>query len=261
MAAVGGGDASLPGMRERGVSRAVGLFLAALADRGMRRLRLRLLAQFAGIQASRQRVCLEKTRVVEVERRRARSSFRMWLDRMTRWRADIYSPGIAGRLKRMFAPGSVLDVGIPFRVEISEALSREADTRMRAGLGRAIHAPAVEGVREFPDRYFTGILLRSFLEHEKQPKELLEQCSRVLALGDAIYVRVPNFGSPNRRMVGAKRCGFRYRDHVNYFTTKSLGTTAGDCELKLKLLDPLRLPPDDNINAVLQGRNERAAIA
>jgi SAM-dependent methyltransferase len=204
----------------------------------------------------------EKTRVAEVERRKARSPIRMWLDGMTRWRAGIYSPGIAGRLKRLFAPGRVLDVGggsgkkvpepfIPFGVEISEALSREADTHMRTRGGRAIHAPAVDGVKEFPDRYFTGILLRSFLEHEKQPKELLEQCSRVLAPGGAIYVRVPNYGSLNRRMLGAKWCGFRYPDQVNYFTTTSLGTMAGNCRLRLKLLNPIRLPLDDNINAVL----------
>ena len=82
----------------------------------------------------------------------------MRLDGMTRWRAGIYSPGIAGRLKRLFAPGRVLDVGcgsgkkvpepfIPFGVEISEALSREADTHMRTRGGRAIHAPAVDGVK------------------------------------------------------------------------------------------------------------------
>jgi SAM-dependent methyltransferase len=164
--------------------------------------------------------------------------------------------------QRLFTPGRVLDVGcgsgkkvpehfIPFGVEISEALSREADDHMRARGGRAIHAPAVDGVKEFPDRYFTGILLRSFLEHEKQPKELLEQCSRVLAPDGAIYVRVPNYGSLNRRMLGAKWCGFRYPDHVNYFTTTSLGAMAGDCGLKLKLLNPIRLPLDDNINAVL----------
>jgi SAM-dependent methyltransferase len=214
----------------------------------------------------------QKTRVAEVERRKSRSPIRMWLDGMTRWRAGIYSPGIAGRLKRLLAPGRVLDVGcgsgkkvpepfIPFGVEISEALSREADDHMRARGGRAIHAPAVEGVKEFPDHYFTGILLRSFLEHEKQPKELLEQCSRVLAPGGLIYVRVPNYGSLNRKMLGAKWCGFRYPDHVNYFTTSSLGAMAGDCGLKLKLLNPIRLPLDDNINAVLQGPDQRAQIA
>ncbi len=82
-----------------------------------------------------------------------------------------------------------------------------------------------------------------------------------MRLGGAIYVRVLNYGSLNRRMLGAKWCGLRYPDHVNYFTTKSLGTLAGDCGLKLKLLNPLRLRLDHNINAVLQGWDERAAIA
>jgi SAM-dependent methyltransferase len=212
----------------------------------------------------------EKTRVAEVKRRKERSPIRMWLDHMTRWRAEIYSPGIGGRLKRMFAPGRVLDVGcgsgkkvpepfIPFGVEISEALSREADTHMRPRGGRAIHAPAVEGVKDFPDRYFSGILLRSFLEHEKQPKALLEQCSRVLADDGVIYVRVPNFGSLNRRALGGKWCGFRYPDHVNYFTTRSLAAMAGDCGLQLKLLNPVRAPFDDNINAILKPAPARKA--
>jgi hypothetical protein len=88
-------------------------------------------------------------------------------------------------------------------------------------------------------------------EVERRKARSLEQCSRVLAPGGAIYVRVPNYGSLNRRMLGAKWCGFRYPDHVNYFTTTSLGAMAGDCGLKLKLLNPIRLPLDDNINAVL----------
>jgi SAM-dependent methyltransferase len=178
----------------------------------------------------------EKTRVAEVERRKARSACS---------RRDACSMSAAALARRCLNPS------FPSGVEISEALSREADDHMRARGGRAIHAPAVDGVKEFPDRYFTSILLRSFLEHEKQPKELLEQCSRVLAPDGAIYVRVPNYGSLNRRMLGAKWCGFRYPDHVNYFTTTSLGAMAGDCGLKLKLLNPIRLPLDDNINAVL----------
>lgn len=213
----------------------------------------------------------EKTRVAEVERRKKRSPFRMWLDNATRWRAGIYSPEVGGRLKRLFKPGPVLDVGcgsgkkvpepfIPFGVEISEELCRAADEHMQTRGGRAIHAPAVEGVKQFPDGYFTGILLRSFLEHEAQPRELLEQCARVLAPNGAIYVRVPNFGSLNRRMLGGKWCGFRHPDHVNYFTTRTLGAMAGDFGLKLRLLNPIRLPLDDNINAVLvPARAARAA--
>jgi SAM-dependent methyltransferase len=144
------------------------------------------------------------------------------------------------------------------KTRVAEVERRKARSLFRIC---AIHAPGVDGVKEFPDHYFTGILLRSFLRHEKQPKELLEQCSRVLAPGGAVHVRVPNDGTLNRGMLGAKWCGFRYPDQVNYFTTKSFGTMAGDCGLKLRLLNPLRLPLDDHLNAVLQRRDERAAIA
>ena len=205
----------------------------------------------------------EKTRVAEVARRKSRSPFRMWLDGATRWRAGIYSPDVGARLKRLFKTGPVLDVGcgsgkkvpepfIPFGIEISEELCREADSHMKRRGGRAVHAPAVDGVKQFPDRYFSGILLRSFLEHEAQPKALLAECARVLAADGAVYVRVPNFGSLNRRVLGGKWCGFRYPDHVNYFTTASLGAMAADCGLGLRLLNPIRLPLDDNINAVLK---------
>ena len=169
----------------------------------------------------------EKTRVAEVARRKTNSPVRMWLDRMTRWHADIYSPGIAGRLKRLFAPGRVLDVG--------------------CGSGKKVPEPFIPVGVEISEE-----LCRGALEHEAQPKALLAQCSRVLADDGAIYVRVPNYGSLNRRLLGAKWCGFRYPDHVNYFTTQSLKSMAGDCGLKLTLRNPLRVPLDDNINAVLK---------
>jgi SAM-dependent methyltransferase len=169
----------------------------------------------------------EKTRVAEVARRKTNSPVRMWLDRMTRWHADIYSPGIAGRLKRLFAPGRVLDFG--------------------CGSGKKVPEPFIPVGVEISEG-----LCRGALEHEAQPKALLAQCSRVLADDGAIYVRVPNYGSLNWRLLGAKWCGFRYPDHVNYFTTQSLKSMAGDCGLKLTLLNPLRVPLDDNINAVLK---------
>src|SRR4029078_9091206 len=37
----------------------------------------------------------EKTRVAEVERRKARSPIRMWLDSVTRWRGGLYCTGVA----------------------------------------------------------------------------------------------------------------------------------------------------------------------
>ena len=203
----------------------------------------------------------EKTRVAEKGRRKRRSPLLTWVDGKTRWRLGVFSPGISGRLTSLWRVGPVLDVGcgvgkrvpepyIPIGIEISEVLWREADINMRARGGRAIHAPAVEGIQQLPDRYFTGILLRSFLEHEAQPKVLLKECARVLAAEGTIYVRVPNYGSLNRRIRGAKWCGFRFPDHVNFFDRKSLLQMGEDCGLRLDLINPLRLPFDDNINAV-----------
>jgi hypothetical protein len=63
---------------------------------------------------------------------------------------------------------------------------------------------------------------------------------------------VPNFGSVNRLVTGPKWCGFRHPDHVNYFTVASLRRMAAESGMSLRLLNPIRLPLDDNINGVLQ---------
>ena len=62
---------------------------------------------------------------------------------------------------------------------------------------------------------------------------------------------MPNFGSVNRRVSGSQWCGFRYPDHVNYFTPQSLRTMAADCGLSLRLINPLLFVFNDNINAML----------
>lgn len=205
----------------------------------------------------------EDTFIAEKQRRRTKHGVREALDdrlewlrrRMRRDRALIYS--------RLFAPGAVLDVGCggggavpepftPFGIEISQRLAERAHERMAPRGGRAICAPAIDGIREFPDGHFSGVILRSFLEHELQPKPVLKEVARVLQPGGAAFVRVPNFGSLNRRVMGASWCGFRLPDHVNYFTVGSLRRMAGEAGLAVSLLNPLRLPLDDNINAVMR---------
>lgn len=205
----------------------------------------------------------EGTLVAERERRRARHPFREALDdrldrlrrRLRRDRGALY--------RRLFAPGAVLDVGcggaaavpepfIPFGIEISQKLAERSQALMARRGGRAVHAPAVEGIREFPDRFFTGVVLRSYLEHELQPRPVLQEVARVLRPEGAAFVRVPNYGSLNRRFFGAGWCGFRLPDHVNYFTPGSLRRMAGEAGLAVSLLHPIRLPLDDNINAVLR---------
>ena len=204
----------------------------------------------------------EKTRDAEVKRRRKQRPVRKWLDERTRWRSSLLRPSTGSLLKRMFEPGPILDVGcgagreipepyIPFGIEISRELAAQAQAYMGPRGGRAIHAPALDGIREFDANTFSGIMLRSFLEHEVEPKGLLMEASRVLAENGGIYVRVPNFGSINRRVSGAQWCGFRYPDHVNYFTPGSLRVMAEDCGLSLRLINPMLFVFNDNINAML----------
>ena len=204
----------------------------------------------------------EKTRDAEAKRRRTRRPIRKWLDENTRWRSSLLRPSPARQLRRMFPPGRILDVGcgagreipepfVPFGIEISRSLAAEAQAYMGPRGGQAIHAPALDGIRQFESKQFTGIMLRSFLEHEVEPKALLREASRVLADNGRIYVRVPNFGSVNRRVSGSQWCGFRYPDHVNYFTPQSLRKMAADCGLSLRLINPLLFVFNDNINAML----------
>lgn len=166
----------------------------------------------------------------------------------------------------LFKPGPVLDVGCgdnqripdaftPYGVELSRVLCERANDQMSPRGGHAVHAPAVEGVEEFEDKFFSGIILRSFLEHEWQPKLLLERAHRVLRDDGGIFIRVPNFGSFNRTVRGAQWCGFRYPDHVNYFTADSLRKMARDCGFDMRLLNPVKLSIDDNIKAVLTKRS------
>lgn len=205
----------------------------------------------------------EDTLVAEKQRRRARHPLREALDdrldglrqRLRRDRGALY--------RKLFAPGAVLDVGCgggvaapepftPFGIEISKKLAERSNELMARRGGRAVCAPAIDGIREFPDGHFSGVILRSFLEHELQPKQVLKEVARVLQPGGAAFVRVPNFGSVNRRVMGASWCGFRLPDHVNYFTVGSLRRMAGEAGLAVSLLNPLRLPLDDNINAVMR---------
>lgn len=205
----------------------------------------------------------EKTRDVEAKRRRTSRPIRKWVDERTRWRSSLFRPSFARQIRKMFPPGRILDVGcgagrdvpepyVPFGIEISRALAAEAQDSMKPRGGYVIHAPALEGIRQFDSNTFSGIMLRSFLEHEVEPKALLREASRVLADNGRIYIRVPNFGSINRRISGAQWCGFRYPDHVNYFSIRSLRAMAEDCGLSLRLTNPLLFVFNDNINAILQ---------
>ena len=105
----------------------------------------------------------------------------------------------------------------------------------------------------FPQNHFDGILMRAYLEHEYQPAEVLERAWRVLKPAGCLIIKVPNYGCWNRRVRGKKWCGYRFPDHVNYFTPDSLRQMVEEACFKVTkfgLLD--RLPTNDNMWMVVR---------
>lgn len=196
------------------------------------------------------------------EKQRRSKSRLGWLDAATRWRT--YPGHALDRYRRRHVlglTGNVLDVGcggscrvpagpIPFGVEISSALATQAAPAFAARGGSVVHASAVDGIDTFADSFFSAILMRSYLEHEIQPRLVLQKAFRKLASGGKVFVRVPDYGSVNRRVAGKHWCGFRFPDHVNYFTGRSLRRLAESTGFTYRRINWLS-PLDDNIIAIL----------
>lgn len=139
-------------------------------------------------------------------------------------------------LEKLNKSGRLLDVGCanggtlksvpkgytPFGVEISPALASQANEYCKERGGKVVAADSISGISQFSDDFFDVILMRSYLEHEIQPLEVLQQARRKLKDDGLIIIKVPNYGSVNRRIRGVGWPGFRFPDHVNYFTPDTL---------------------------------------
>ncbi len=112
-------------------------------------------------------------------------------------------------------------------------------------------ASAKEGLSAFEPGSIDAAVLNSYLEHEREPAAVLAGLWRVLKVGGVAVVKVPNFGSLMRVAMGNEWGGFRFPDHVNYFTLRTLTemARAASFDVHARLVD--RIPTDDNIWAVL----------
>jgi len=139
-------------------------------------------------------------------------------------------------INRYFDLGNVLDIGcasggvlrkldsgyVPFGIEISEYLAQKGNESIRRKGGYILHCDALSGLSQFEDDFFEGIVMSAFLEHEAEPIGLLNECFRALKDHGKVIIKVPNYACVNRMARGSKWCGFRYPDHVNYFTPATL---------------------------------------
>lgn len=162
---------------------------------------------------------------------------------------------------RYLRPGNILDVGcgsivrfrepfVPYGIELSKYLSNLANEIMEPMGGYCMQAAGAEGIWNFPEDHFESIMMHSFLEHEVAYKTLLDGAYRTLKPGGRAFIRVPNFSALNRRLSGAKWPGFRYPDHVNYFTPATLQSAVEDAGFQFKLVNRHKIWLDDNIQAL-----------
>lgn len=209
----------------------------------------------------------ERTSKAEDVRRMAAQPRLQRMSKATRWRLHLRRRrSLAALLERHAAPGRVIDLGcgdggqlhglsdrfVPYGVEISSELARLAHARFAAQGGAVVNAPSREGLEGFAPGYFTGATLRSYLEHELDPAGVLRALRHALAPGGVALVKVPNYGSLNRRVMRRSWCGFRFPDHVNYFTPASLRRMAEQAGFSVRFASVWRLPTSDNMWAVLR---------
>jgi SAM-dependent methyltransferase len=209
----------------------------------------------------------EKTAQLETERREATRRVQQSLSKKTRWRMGLLPrKKIPELLGRFAEAGNVVDLGcgdggqlegiapsfVPHGIEISREAAARADARFRSAGGYAVNASCLDGLREFPDEYFTAASLRSYLEHELHPADVLRELWRTLKPGAIVIVKVPNFASLNRRVMGLRWCGFRHPDHLNYFTPDTLRRMAGACGFQTWFGPTWRFPTSDNMWALLK---------
>ena len=142
---------------------------------------------------------------------------------------------------------------VPLGIEISAELSSRAAEKFAGLGGRALSANAIDGASQFEPSSVDVVIMSSFLEHEARPLTLLRQLRTALKPSGVMILKVPNFSCWNRFVRGRRWCGFRYPDHVNYFTPRTLTLLAHEASLTVArqtLSD--RFPLNDNMYAVLR---------
>jgi SAM-dependent methyltransferase len=222
-----------------------------------------------GYEALCDDIAWTKQRRREEERRLKEQPILARIDRMTRWRLGFLGDATPGSGMKMFArAGPVLDIGCgagtgfadlpkeftPYGIEIETGEAAKAAAAFQRRGGVLLHTNAVAGLAQLPANFFTGISLWSYLEHEAQPRDVLEAVRRVLKKDGVVLIKVPNFACWNRSVLGAKWPGFRHPDHVQYFTPHTLAKLASITGFDSKFRLYGQIPFNDNMYAVLRPR-------
>ena len=202
----------------------------------------------------------------EAARKKRTHPFLQAVSKLTRFRMKFLPKRtMAKYILSRFNEGNILDLGcgggeqimelagrfVPFGIDISTRLAQRADAAFRQHNGNAVNASAIEGLKKFPAGFFAVASLRSYLEHEMNPQPVLLELHRVLKTDGFAVVKVPNYACWNRKIMGKRWCGFRFPDHLNYFTPQTLGKMADACGFRIDFGITGCMPTNDNMWAVI----------
>ncbi|BBP02551.1 class I SAM-dependent methyltransferase [Sulfuriferula nivalis] len=183
----------------------------------------------------------EKTTAARTDTRQKK--YRLWhnLSKATHWRLYIFKKkNMYDLLNDHMDSGTVLDLGcgkghslLPLPesykvigIEISVFEAKCATEVLAKRNGLVINKPSLHGLKTLDENSISAVFSRSYLEHETHPKEVLEEVYRALHKSGIAIIKVPNYGCINRIVMGSKWCGFRFPDHLNYFTPTTLTNMA-----------------------------------
>lgn len=136
----------------------------------------------------------------------------------------------------------------PWGIDISKALAAAADALFKKRGGQCLEMPVLEGLQHMEAHSVHIAILSSYLEHELHPVAILRALKSRLVAGGFAVIKVPNYACWNRKIRQQKWCGFRYPDHVNYFTPKTLKGVVERAGLEVYRMGVLdKLPTSDNM--------------
>lgn len=134
-----------------------------------------------------------------------------------------------GLIRRYQRGGRMLDVGCGDGRLLAAAAAHGFDVtgvEPSAGMARkALRRVEAERIRvgrledfQWADGQFDLVVSVSYLEHEPAPRDALLRFHALLRPGGFTLHKTPNFDSWLRTMRGASWSGFRFPEHVQYFT-------------------------------------------
>ncbi|HEY0105509.1 MAG TPA: methyltransferase domain-containing protein [Rhizomicrobium sp.] len=189
------------------------------------------------------------------------------LDKLTMWRLGMLGdPTPASGLRAWAKPGPVLDVGCgdgdefeklppgytPYGIEIERSAAATARAIFEPRGGHVINADGVSGLAQLPEKFFNGVAMWGYLEHEANPKDALQGVRRVVKDDAVVVVKVPNYGCWNRTVLGRKWTGFWHPDHTQYFTPKTMARMAQACGFSAYFRLYGRIPLNDYMYVILR---------